>query len=423
MNKFKLAKLKNGLPVVLVPIAGAPTISAFIIFKTGSRYEAKAISGLSHFVEHMFFKGTKKRPTTLELSSELDSLGGEYNAFTGKENTAYFVKIAKANFPKALEVLSDMLLNSKFSAEEIEREKGVIIEEINMYEDNPLMSLEDVFENLLYGETPLGRDTAGTKEIVSKFTQADFLNYVKNQYGVKSALVCLAGNFQTSGALKLLNKYLSPMLKNNWQDKVKITETQIAPALKIKTKKTDQAHLCLGVRAFPLGHPQEFIAKLLAIILGGGMSSRLFIELRERRGLAYYVHTGTNFYGDCGYLSTSAGVPPLKIKEAIEVIVAEMKKMTTTLVPAAELKRAKDMLSGRAVLQLEGSDKLAIWYASEAINRKKIITPGEYLKKIKAVTAKDLQKLAKQLFIDKNLNLALIADLNNSAELKKILHF
>jgi len=223
--------------------------------------------------------------------------------------------------------------------------------------------------------------------------------------------------------MKILNKNLGMMPKNAWQDKLKITEKQAVPALKIKNKKTDQANLCVGVRAFPLGHPQEFTAKLLAIILGGGMSSRLFIELRERRGLAYYVQMGTHFYADCGYLATYAGVPPLKIKEAVELIISEMKKMSTDLVPASELKRAKDMLSGRAVLQLEGSDKLAIWYASEAINRKKIITPGEYLKKIKAVTAKDLQKLAKQLFVDKNLNLALIADLKNEAELKKILHF
>ncbi|MFA6194644.1 MAG: pitrilysin family protein [Patescibacteria group bacterium] len=407
MNKYKVNILSNKIPLITVPIKGAPTATALVIIKTGSKYETTENNGISHFLEHMFFKGTAKRPSTLVLSSELDSLGGEYNAFTAKEFTGYWVKVAAPKLPEALDIVSDMLLNSKILPEEIEREKGVIIEELNMYEDNPMMHVEDVFESVLYGDTPAGWETIGTKKNISGFKHADFIKYLETQYGARSMYVVLVGGIKAEAkkeAIKMFSKFKA----NKWQDKPAVKENQRVPQMRIVYKKTDQVNLSLGVRALPIGHPDEFKIKLLSIILGGSMSSRLFINLRERNGLAYYVRTMNENYTDSGYLTTQAGVPVAKTEAAIKIILAEYKKLTTELVGAKELKRAKDLLQGKSLLQMEATDNLATWYARQAVLRKKMLTPGEFLKQINKVTANDLRAVAKKIFVNHNLNLAVI---------------
>lgn len=426
MNKYKKDILSNKIPLFTVPIKGSKTATVLILFKTGSRYETRKNNGISHFLEHMFFKGTSKRPDTLTISSDLDSLGGEFNAFTGKEYTGYWVKVANSKLGAALEILSDMLLHSQFSPEEIEREKGVIIEELNMYEDNPLMHVEDVFETCLYGDTPAGWETIGTKENIRRFKQIDFLNYLQTQYGTRSAYVVLAGgvNKQTQ---KIAKKLLTEFKTNSWKNKVKVIEKQKKPQHIIVKKKIDQVNLSLGVRTYATNHPDEYKIKLLAIILGGAMSSRLFIRLRERNGLAYYVRTNTEFYSDSGYLTTQAGIPGDKVKEAIKIILEEYHNLTQELIKAKELKRAKDLLQGKILLQLEASDNLANWYARQAINRPKIVTPAEFLQAIKKIKASELRLAAKKIFTDERLNLALIGNLEKNQfkkdELKNILHF
>ncbi len=421
MNNYKKTVLSNKVPVFTVPIKGAKTTTALIMFKTGSKYETKANSGISHFLEHLFFKGTKKRPNTLMLSSEMDSLGGEYNAFTSKEYTGYWFKVANNKLSKALDIMGDMLFNSLFSPEEIEREKGVIIEELNMYEDNPQMHIEDIFETCLYGDTPAGRETIGTKENIRRFKREDFIKYLQTQYGAKSVYIVLAGAVKP-GSKKLVANIFSEFKINKPQVKVAVIEKQSAPRLKTSFKKTDQVALSLGVRACPVDHPDEFKLKLLSIILGGSMSSRLFINLRERNGLAYYVRTSTEFYSDSGYLTTQAGVPKEKTNAAIKIILAEYKRMTAELVPAKELKRAKDMLQGRVLLQMEASDNLANWYARQAMYRKKMLTPGEMLKIIKKISPEQIRTIARQVFVNKKLNLALIGDVKGE-KLKTILKF
>jgi len=391
----------------MAPIKGARTATALIIVKTGSRYETRATNGLSHFVEHMFFKGTERRPNTLALSSELDALGGEYNAFTSKEFTGYWVKVAAAKLNKALDVVSDMLLNSKFAEEEIEREKGVIIEELNMYEDNPLMHVEDVFEACLYGDTPAGWETIGTKKNIRSFKRADFIKYLEEQYGSSNVYIVIAGSVKESDIGKLA-KLFGGFRRGKPYVKLPVKERQSKPQARAVYKKIDQTNLSLGVRAYPVGHPDEFKVKLLSIILGGSMSSRLFISLRERNGLAYYVRTDTEFYSDSGYLTTQAGVPALKIEDAIKIILAEYRRIKQEPISATELKRAKDMLIGKSLLHFEATDNLANWYARQAILRRKIITPGEFLRQIGKITAADLQKTAQKIFINRNLNLALI---------------
>lgn len=421
MNKYKVNFLSNKVPLITVPIKGAPTATALVILKAGSKYETKENNGLSHFLEHMFFKGTAKRPNTLALSSELDSLGGEYNAFTAKEYTGYWVKVAAPKLPAALDIISDMLLNSKIEAEEIEREKGVIIEELNMYEDNPMMHVEDVFESLLYGDTPAGWETIGTKKNISGFKRGDFMKYLEAQYGAKSMYVILVGGI-TPEAKKEAAKMFSKFKKNKWRDKLPVKEIQKIPQLKVSYKKTDQINMSLGVRAYPIGHQDEFKVKLLSIILGGSMSSRLFISLRERNGLAYYVRTMNETYSDSGYLTTQAGVPTAKAKAAVKIILAEYKKITEELVGAKELKRAKDLLQGKSLLQMEATDNLATWYARQAILRRKMMTPGEFLKKVNKVTAAELRAVARKIFTDSGLNLALIGQAK-ADEFKDILKF
>lgn len=421
--KAQLKKLKSGLPVVLIPLQGTKTLTLLIMVKTGSKYEDRRTSGLSHFVEHMFFKGTHKRPNTLLLSSELDALGGNFNAFTGKEYTGYYVKADSRHLDKASELLSDMLFNSKFDSEEIEREKGTIIEELNMYESNPLMHIEDVFENCLYGDTPAGWDTIGTIDTIKSFKREDFIEYLQSQYGSKSFFVCLAGNFKANKALPVIQKYFGLASKNKFRDKIKVVEKQNTPALKIKTKDIDQVNLSLGVRTFPLGHKDEFVAKLIAVILGGSMSSRLFIELRERQGLAYTVRTQVETYTDSGYLTTFAGVPKDKLELALSIILREYKKIGEQGVGAKELKRAKDLIAGRLAIQLEASDAVANWYARQVTLRNKILSPEEFLKKIKQIQDKDIRRVAKNIFVNKGLNLALIGPIKDQEKIKKILHF
>ena len=398
-----------------VPLADCPTFTALVVIAVGSKYETASQSGLSHFLEHMFFKGTTNRPSTLAISSELDAIGGEYNAFTSKEYTGYYVKCAADQTTVALDVLSDMLLNSQFSSEEIDRERGVIIEEINMYQDNPMMHLEDVFEQTLYGDTPAGWDTAGRKETVSAFQRQDFINYWRQNYGQQRTVVCLAGKLPEE-IDSLVNKYFAQWPEAvNFQDKIPVIEQQSQPRLLVVDKDTDQLHLALGVRAFPYGHPQELPSRLLAAILGGSMSSRLFLQIRERQGLAYYVRTSVEDYTDSGYLVTSAGIKKEALSQAVATIIAEYKKLTTELVDATELERIKKFLAGRLVLGLEGSDDLAQWYARQQVLflgqgsvQDNLDTPAEYLAKVRAVTAEQIQAVAQQIFVDQGLNLAII---------------
>jgi len=404
---YKKVELKNGLELITAPIEGTKTATVFVMIGVGSKNEERSNNGISHFLEHVFFKGTEKRPDTLTISSELDSIGADFNAFTTKEFTGFWVKVDSSRIESAIDILSDMLQNSKFDSNEIDREKGVIIEEINMYQDNPMMYIEDVFESCLYGDTPAGREIIGTKENITNFKRKDFIDYIKNQYSSKNIKICVAGNLGDKSG-DLIEKYFSKLNNFNPKAKLKTTENQKEPKVKIHYKDIEQANLALGVRTFPIEHKDEIILKLLSIILGGSMSSRLFISLRERSGLAYYVRTQAEFYSDTGYLTTMAGVPANKADEAIQIIFDEYKKMKEELVLEEELRRVKDMIKGKSIIQLELSDNVANWYAKQAVIRKSISTPEEYFKKLEEVTAGDIKRVANEVFVNKGLNLAVI---------------
>jgi len=349
MNKYNHTNLSNKSNLLVVSDKGAKTATALFIFKTGSRYENRQNNGISHFLEHMFFKGSRKYPNTLTLSSALDALGCEFNAFTSKEYTGYYVKAAANKLGKVLDILGDMMLNPKLDSKEIEREKGVIIEELNMYQENPMMHIDDVLENCLYGDTPAGWDIVGTKDNINSFKRSDFINYYANQYGGESANLVLAGEVKQQD-IKKGEEILKKLNKGNFQEQIGIVESQTKPVVRALYKDIDQTVLALAVRAFPINHKEEISAKMLALLLGGAMSSRLFINLRERRGLAYFIKTNTEFYSDTGYLSTQAGVPAERTKEAISIILGEYRRLKTTLVGKEELQKIKDIMEGHIMM-------------------------------------------------------------------------
>jgi predicted Zn-dependent peptidase len=420
---FEKTILKNGLRVVTAPMKDTQTVTVIVSAGVGSKYETKSVNGISHFLEHLFFKGTKKRPKTKDISSALDAVGGEYNAFTGKEQTAYFAKVDARHFDLALDVVSDIYLNSKLEEKEIEKERGVILQEINMYEDTPVVQIGDVFEKLLYGDQPAGWEIIGTKENVKNLKRADFLKYLGENYTAPNTVVCVAGNVDEKEALGKIEKIFSKMSRKKNGSKPKVKEKQSKPQIKIKAKKTDQAHLILGVRAYDTFHPDRFVLSILANILGGTMSSRLFLSVRERLGLAYYVNAGYESYTDSGYLSIRAGVDTekSKIEKTVKTIISEIKKIRDKKVGAKELQRAKDNFRGKMALSLESSDDIAGFLAGQELMKKKIERPAEILSRVDKVSADDIMRVARKIFVNDKLNLAMIGPVENSKFLERIL--
>jgi len=408
--------------LITVPMTGTRTITILVLVGTGSKNEERSNNGISHFLEHMFFKGTKSRPNTMDIATELDSVGASYNAFTDKECTGYWVKLDADKKKLGLDVVSDMLLNSKFSQEEIDRERGVIIEEINMCHDNPLMYIDDLFEKCLYGDTPAGWEILGPKKNIKSFKREDFLDYFQKQYGANNTVVCLAGNIGSSEAKELVQSYFKKVSRSRVKEGEGVIENQTSPRVKIKFKKTDQVSLALGLRAFPVNHENEFPAKIISTLLGGSMSSRLFTQLRERQGLAYYVRTFYEAYSDSGYISTQAGVPKNKLDKAINVILKEYQRIKDEGISEPELKRTKDLIKGRMVLQLEASDNVANWYARQALFRKKIFSLEELISSIDKVSVKDVKRVGEEIFQNKGLNLALIGPFSDNSKFRRKLN-
>ncbi|HRY52841.1 MAG TPA: pitrilysin family protein [Candidatus Portnoybacteria bacterium] len=417
---FKKTILSNGLRVITAPMAGSQSTTVLVFFATGSKYETKDNNGISHFLEHMFFKGTKKRPTTLDLSEYLDRVGGEYNAFTGQELTGYYAKVAPEYIDMALDWVSDILLNSKFDSAEIEKERGVITEEYNMYLDNPARLVGDLWEELLYGDQPAGWKIIGTKANIAKLPREQFIKYFDAHYQTKNAVVCVAGKV-SKDIIKKIEKSFSRLKKGEGKDKLAVKESQEKPEALIYYKATDQTHLCLGARAYDMSHKDRYTLMVLSAILGGMMSSRLFISVREQKGLAYYVRSSTESFTDTGFFVTQAGVANDKAEEAIKAILIEYKKVCDAKIGAAEINKAKDWLRGSLRLGLETSDELASWIGTQEILKKEVLTPEQIFSKIKAVSAQDLQRVAQDIFQPQKLNLALIGPFKEKNKFEPLL--
>ena len=413
MNYIK-TKLKNGLRFITVPMKDNPTVTVLVLVETGSKYETKAKNGISHFLEHMCFKGTTMRPSAHAISAELDGLGAQYNAFTGQEYTGYYAKSDAKHFKKIFDVVSDIYLNSTFPEAEMQKEKGVIVEEINMYEDMPHRHVQDLFMELLYGDQPAGWNIAGTRDNVRAMTRDDFVSYKKSHYVPKATTVIVAGKVNASDVAKEITRVFGATKSGAKSDKLKTKDVQVKPAALISYKKTDQTHLVVGVRGANVYDKRNAAFTLLATILGGGMSSRLFIKLREELGVAYYVRASNDNYTDHGAFQISAGVSNDRVQEVLTEILAECKRMTTELVSKTELEKAKEYLVGNMKLELESSDAWANFYGGQEVMRKKIQSPDDIEKRIRRVTAKEIQKIAQDIFVDRNLNLALIGPFEDS---------
>ncbi len=319
MAVFERNVLDNGIRVLTAPMPHAQSVSCFLMFATGSRYETADIGGIAHFAEHMFFKGTERRPTARDISTEIAGIGGEFNAFTGKEFTGYYVKCAAGTRDVALDVLADMLRNSLFDPEEIDREKGVIVEEMNMYFDTPRDFVGGVYDELLYGDHPLGRDVIGTKESVRAATRETFTSFIDRWYRPERMVVGVGGKIG-DGLVERLEELLGSIEPRPTGVAAPALGPPNGSPVSVFEKQSDQAHIVLGARSFPLGHPDRYVLQLLTSILGGGMSSRLFTEVRERRGLAYYVFSTAAGYVDAGSLYAQAGVDITRIDDAVSTI-------------------------------------------------------------------------------------------------------
>jgi len=418
---YQKTTLKNGLRIITVPMKNTQTATVLVLVGTGSKYETKDINGISHFLEHMFFKGTKKRPNTLKIAEAIDKIGGICNAFTGKEFTGYWAKVDSQHLDLALDWVSDMFLNSKLEEKEIKKEKGVIIEELNMYLDTPMIYIKDLWEKLLYGNQPAGWLIIGPRENILKFKRKHFLNYQKNHYSARNTIICVAGSINPKDTEKKIKKYFKSISTIIPEQKLKVKEKQNKPKRLVHFKKTDQTHLCLGVRGYDLFKPQKYAQAVLAAILGGFMSSRLHISVRERKGLAYYIHTYSENATDAGYLMTSAGINNQAVDKAISLILKEYKSLKSKRISQKELQKAKDYLKGTLTLSLELSDAQASFYAGQELLAQKTLTLKEKCAKIDKVTREDVLDIARDIFQPEKLNLALIGPFKNKKRFEKLL--
>lgn len=421
MSSFQLERLDNGLRILTAPMESAQSVTCAIMLAAGSRYETEESNGIAHFSEHMFFKGTERRPTARDISMEIDAIGGEFNAFTGKEYTGYYVRCAAESRDVALDVLVDMLRNSKFDPSEIDREKGVIIEEMNMYYDTPRDFIGGVYEELLYGDQPLGWDIIGRKETIRSATRDTFRSYVDHWYK-PARMVVGVGGMVGEGLHERIEELLGdlPSAETGEPDPVRLSANGDIH-VKVHTKASDQAHICLGVHSYPLEHPDRYVLQVLSTILGGGMSSRLFTEVRERRGLAYYVYGLNHSYTDAGSLYAQAGVDINRIDDAVSTVAAELRKIAQDAVPQDELDKAKSFAKGRFVLQLESPQGLIMFGLRREVLESRTPDPEEILGELEKVTAADVQRVAQDVIDTRGLNLAVIGPFDDPSRFEQLL--
>jgi predicted Zn-dependent peptidase len=418
---YQFETFPSGLRLVTVPMEGTRAVTVMVMVGTGSKYETKDINGISHFLEHMMFKGTTKRPGPLDISRELDSLGAQYNAFTDKEMTAYYAKASADKLDIVMDVVFDIYLNSKFPEDGIQTERHVVVEEINMYNDQPRYIVSKNMEHLLYGDQPAGWDIAGTKENVLGLKREQFVDYFNTHYIASNTVIAVAGAIDPALVKEKVQKYFENIRQSKNVDKLAVVERQTEPQADVFYKATDQTHFILGFRAFNMHDERRYALGLLASILGGGMSSRLFSEVREKRGLAYYISASQEERTDTGFFEIDAGVNNDRALEALTVVMAEIRKIKNAGVTPDELKRAIDRTIGGTALALEHSNFLAQSLGGSVLFENKVLTPEEELAKIKAVTRDDITKVLAEVFQENRLNFALVGPFKDAEPFKKLL--
>jgi predicted Zn-dependent peptidase len=421
MQKHESAKLENGLRVTTLPMPQVASATVLVGVGSGSRYEVARTNGLFHFLEHMAFKGTKKRPTAFDISAEVEGVGGLHNAFTGKELTGYWIKLSADHLEMAFDILSDMLVNSLFKEEEIEKEKGVIMEEINMREDDHPMKAAVGFYRLIFGDTPMGWDTAGEKETVSKFTRKDFQNLIGSYYFAPNMAVTVAGGVKTEEAERLAKKYFGGLPKTGKKVYKPVDLSHNKSRMQIFNRKTEQAHFWLGVPGISNSHPDRYVLRLLAAILGGGSSSRLFVNIRDKHGLAYYIESDVDHFLDSGLFIVAAGVKLDKAELALRLVIDELAELKNKQITEKEIRRAKDMIKGNTLLAMEDSRNVANRFSTQILLENKIRTVEETIELIEKVTAEDLKRVAGEVLKPESLYLSLVGPIKEEDKFRKLL--
>ncbi len=417
---FTLQRLPSKLPILTAPSSSTESVTVLVFAGAGSRYETTQIRGISHFLEHMFFKGGKKYRNTREVSAAIDGIGGDFNAFTGKEYAGYYVKVAADQVRLACDVISDMLLHASFPPEEIEKERGVIMEEERMYQDTPMYRSGWDFEELLFGDHPLGWDTIGTEEVIRSVQQKDFEEHKTLLYTPHNLVVTFAGKIDPKAALDLSEEFFAPIAgteKPLFQPFTQYGKKRVF----LRTKNTEQAHLVLGMPGVSALNEHHFTQKLLSVILGGNMSSRMFINIREAKGLCYYIATEADSYLDAGSLSTRAGVDPSRMEEAITAIKTEYLTCAKDGVTEEELAHAKAYLKGKITLSLEDSEERAHFYGKQQLLYPKTRDVPEYFAEIDAVSLPAINGFAERILKAEEMRLSVIGKESSAAKLEKLL--
>jgi len=425
--KFPRPSIKvfnNGLTVLVVPWAQSPSVKVSILVRAGTAYEDKKTNGISHFLEHMCFKGTQKRPRPIDISSAFDVLGASYNAFTGRDLTGYWGKVSVNHFDDILDLLSDMYLNPSFSPTELEKERGVIIEEINMYEDDPRAKVSQVLEKTMYGDQHAGWDVAGEKHIIKKITKNDFVSYRSKHYHANKTLVVVSGGISYERALKKVSHYFSNIFHSSSRASyAPIVNKQTKPLCTTINKKLDQTHFVAGIKAFPVASPKRRILSMLSGVLGGGLSSRLFQRIREEMGAAYYIGSSPTLYKTHGYFEIYGGINHQKIQPVLEAIMEECTKIARDGVTDEELSRVKEHAIGTFLLSLETPSDMGSFYSSQVILGEKMKTPQRIIDEIKKVSSSSIKRLARELFVEKRTSLAIIGPHKNSEAFLRLIRF
>jgi len=416
-----ISTLKNGLTLITVNMPHLSSVTTLVAVGAGSRYETKKISGISHFLEHMFFKGSRKFPTAEKISTLVDGIGAVNNAATDKEVTYYWIKSSSKHLELSSDILSSMIKESILQEEEIEKEKGVIVEELRMYRDDPARFVWNLYELLQFGDQPLGWDIGGDEKTISSFTRGNFIKYMDSLYSPANMVLVYVGALPKNIG-EIVPRYFGDLPKKSSGKFLPFKPfKQTKPRVNLFYKKTDQANLVLGVKSYHRYDQKRYAARVLSTLLGEGMSSRLFIQVRERRGLAYHVGASFGPFKDTGAFTVYAGVKLEKVEEALEVIKAELDRIASEKVTADELKKAQEMIRGRLAIRVESTNFLAEYFGTNFILDGKIETFEEFIKQTEMVTTEDVQNVAKELFQKDKFNLQIIAPLKNAEKFGRIL--
>ncbi len=417
---YKKTTLANGLRILTCTMPQTYSISLAIFLGAGSRYEPPEEAGISHIIEHMCFKGTPKRPTAKEITEAIEGVGGLLNASTDHEMTVYWCKVARPHFNIAVDVVLDMLRNAKFDPEDMEKERKVILEELNMINDSPQSQVDLLIDEVIWPNQPLGRDIGGTRETVNAITRNQVMDYMHSQYGPANAVISVAGNISHEEAVETLSSYLMDWTPNTPRSIYPTQDGQDGPRLKVGKRKTEQTHVSLGVRGLSLTDPDRYALDLLGVILGEGMSSRLFQELREKQGIAYDVHSYVHHFLDSGAFIVYAGVEHSKTKGAIQSILEELGKLREGVLEE-ELTKARELSKGRLLLRMEDSRAVTGWMGAQELLLSEVKSVNEVVAALEGITTEDLQRIARRLVVGDKLNLAVVGPVRGEKGLHRLL--